>query len=167
LAWRLPRESGLAHLDPPVDWQALYATVASLAMSAPDRVGALLKGGELTPAERAILSNLVTTALRTALAKTFSSEADRDSRFRYLLAGLRYLSTSALVKATEADAVQSIDPEYISKSSGIPYAALQAMAGALARKLNIETSSSLLPGAVGDLARRAVGSLARRVGLGS
>jgi hypothetical protein len=112
-------------------------------MSAPDRICALLSGGELTPAERAILSNLVTTARRTALAKAFSSEADRDSRFRYLLAGLRYFSTSALVKATEAAAVQSIDPEYISKSSGIPYAALQAMAAALAQKLNIETASSL------------------------
>jgi hypothetical protein len=52
-------------------------------------------------------------------------------RRRYLVQAWRYISSSTLVKATEATAAQSIDPEYIRRAIGIPYEALTGAAAAL------------------------------------
>jgi hypothetical protein len=145
LAWRMPsREHEIALTDAPIDWQALFRTVVQIATSDPNRVGALMMGGGLTPAERAILGNLAAAARRTVIAKTISSEVDQESMFRHLVGAWRYVSSSTMVKETQATAAKSTDPESVSRSTGIPYSTLQDAAATLVRKLNIDVPSARL-----------------------
>jgi len=67
----------------------------------------------------------------------------------------------------QATVAELTDPSYMSKSIGLPYAALQDAAAALSKKLGVAASSwSFSAGALGGVAKRTVGDLARRIGLG-
>jgi hypothetical protein len=166
LAWQVPAAtSSVAAAGSPVNWQALIDAVSSVA-NLPGRLKELAKGGELTPAESALLGSLMTAALRVATAKEFGSEDDQERALSYYPVKIwRQVRSHPLVRDTE-NTVRALSAADLSKATGIPLSTLEAAAAALSQKLGIEPSSSGIANVIRtgvDTSAAAISSVAKRI----
>jgi hypothetical protein len=155
LQWRAPEadSKAAATAQRPVDWNALLDAAVKIGAAGPERIRALLKDGQFTSAESAVLGCLLNAGIRTTLANTFASDADREKAWSYVAPVFRYFVSADVVKATEKATAASINPESIAEATAIPYSAVTGAAATLSQKLGLDNTSSSLSG-VGGLARK-------------
>jgi hypothetical protein len=129
LTWQVPQvEAQPAPTETErIDWVSLAKL--AVAVSAPSVAGGL------SPAERVVLSHVVSAASRVELAKTFASAVDSKKPFAMLYPLIRFFVSSEVEKQTKKDAAQSTTPDAITAATGIPYSTLTEAAISLLTKL--------------------------------
>jgi hypothetical protein len=144
LSWKSPPPSAKSAVPKVgrVDWNSLLDFAANSGLLTQQRLERVLGNVQLTPVQRTVFDYLVNAAKRLDLAKSMSSEIDRERKFGLARSLYHRFVGSELEKETKKSTAEFLSLERLSAATGIPYSAIADAAAGLRQKLGIDRALS-------------------------